>query len=247
MTTTSRQPHAVRDLESRRLKAIKIQRILGLAESAERRSFLEIGTGSGGIANYFAVHGNLNLEVTAVDTVDSLEVAGNFHFVSVTGVELPFAEGMFDFVVSNHVIEHVGEADEQLGHLREIRRVLKPDGVAYLAVPNRWMLVEPHYRLAFLSWLPRKLRSTYLRVRRGIAVYDCEPLQMEELERMILCAGLDAQNVCIDAARIMAELEPSRGLAAFNALPGVIQRLILPLIPTLMYRLRARSGPPMPL
>ena len=35
-------------------------------------------------------------------------------------------------------------------HLREIRRVLRRDGLAYLAVPNRWALVEPHYRLALL-------------------------------------------------------------------------------------------------
>src|SRR3546814_9833619 len=69
---------------------------------------------------------------------------------------LPFADDSFDVVLSNHVIEHVGEQPEQLAHLSELRRVLTPGGIGYLAVPNRWMLVEPHYRLAFLSWWPHR-------------------------------------------------------------------------------------------
>ncbi len=27
---------------------------------------------------------------------------------------------------------------------------MRDDATAYLAVPNRWMLVEPHFKLAFL-------------------------------------------------------------------------------------------------
>jgi SAM-dependent methyltransferase len=38
--------------------------------------------------------------------------------------------------------------------LDEVWRVLKPGGLAYLACPNRYSLVEPHYRLPFLSWFP---------------------------------------------------------------------------------------------
>ena len=58
------------------------------------------------------------------------------------GVELPFDDARFDVVISNHVIEHVGDEAAQHAHLREIRRVMKADGSAYLAVPNRWMLTE---------------------------------------------------------------------------------------------------------
>ena len=62
------------------------------------------------------------------------------------------------------MIEHVGDESAQLHHLAELRRVLSKAGIGYLAVPNRWMVVEPHYRIAFLSWLPRGWRSPYLRL-----------------------------------------------------------------------------------
>ena len=61
-------------------------------------------------------------------------------------------------ILTNHIIEHVGEYESQLEHLNEIKRLLK-NGIAYLAVLNKWMLIESHYQLTFLSWLPRKSRS----------------------------------------------------------------------------------------
>jgi 2-polyprenyl-3-methyl-5-hydroxy-6-metoxy-1,4-benzoquinol methylase len=63
---------------------------------------------------------------------------------------LPFPDEYFDVVVSNHVIEHV--SDQQL-HLSEIARVLKPNGVVYLATPNRLWPWEVHYRVLVLHYL----------------------------------------------------------------------------------------------
>ncbi len=45
---------------------------------------------------------------------------------------IPFADASFDFVIANHVLEHV--ADDQKA-LTEIVRVLKPDGCAILQTP----------------------------------------------------------------------------------------------------------------
>ena len=47
---------------------------------------------------------------------------------------LPFDDASMDVVLTHHVIEHV---DNQRLHLEEIRRVLRADGFAYLATPNR--------------------------------------------------------------------------------------------------------------
>jgi hypothetical protein len=116
-------------------------------------------------------------------------------------------------VVSNHVIEHVGPESEQRFHLAELRRVLKPEGRGYLAVPNRWMLVEPHYRLAFLSWLPRALRTPYLRAFGKGEAYDCEPLQMRQLEGYLRDSGLRAANRSVQALRATLEIERPRAFA----------------------------------
>lgn len=45
---------------------------------------------------------------------------------------LPFADQSYDFVFASHVLEHV--ADDQQA-ISEIRRILRPDGIAILPVP----------------------------------------------------------------------------------------------------------------
>lgn len=234
-----RQPHAVLDLASRNAKALKIERLLGLAMRPQPMRLLEVGTGAGGIAHYFGTHPVLRCDVSAVDVVDNRQVTDGYRYRQVHGVELPFPDASFDVVISNHVIEHVGDAAAQAHHLAEIRRVLHGDGVGYLAVPNRWMLVEPHFRLPFLSWWPRPLRSPYLRVMRKGECYDCEPLQLRQLERMLDAAGFRYRNLCIEALRVMLETERpgSLGGRVLRAIPAVLLKPLRRIIPTLIYRI----------
>lgn len=87
-----------------------------------------------------------------------------------------------------------------------------PAGVGYLTVPNRWMLTEPHYRLKFLSWWPRGLRTPYLRLMRKGTFYDCEPLQLAQLEGMLAAAGCRYCNLCVEALRETFEIEHAGAL-----------------------------------
>jgi SAM-dependent methyltransferase len=232
--------------EGRWPKAEKIASLLGLKPAKGRRlRLLEVGTGSGAIAAYFASREDLDCEVDAVDVVDQRQVEGTYRFQCVGGVVLPFAAEEFDVVISNHVIEHVGDRAQQQLHVDEIARVLRNGGVAYLAVPSRWQLVEPHYHLAFLSWLPRPLRSTYLRLRRGGSFYDCEPLGMHELERMLAASGFRYSNMFEPALRIMAgaEGQKSRLLQWMARMPAAWLRRMRPLSPTHVYCLTHSEQP----
>lgn len=47
-------------------------------------------------------------------------------------MDMPFGEASFDFVIANHVLEHVPDLDKAL---REIHRVLRPGGYAILQTP----------------------------------------------------------------------------------------------------------------
>src|SRR3546814_18255389 len=97
------------------------------------------------------------------------------------------------------------------------------------------MLVEPHYKLAFLSWLPHAWRTPYLRVMRKGEIYDCEPLQLGQLERLLLDAGFRHRNLCIDALRATFEIERPQSVATCllrNIPDGVLilsRRIIPPL------------------
>lgn len=236
--SAARQPHAVLDLPSRRFKGLKIERLLDLANRRQPICMLEVGTGSGGIAHYFGTHPQLRCEVDAVDVHDNRLITEGYRYHQVQGTKLPFAEEAFDVVLTNHVIEHVGDEQAQRAHLAELRRVLRPDGVGYLAVPNRWMLVEPHYKLAFLSWLPHAWRTPYLHSTGKGDVYDCEPLQMGQLESLLADAGFQYQNLCINALRATFEIERAQSIVArmLRHIPDGVFMPLRRIIPTLIYR-----------
>lgn len=235
---STRQPHATMDVPSRNAKGLKIERLLRLLEKKQPIRLLDIGTGSGGIAHYFGTHCAIRCVVTSVDVTDQRKIVEGYTFIQLKDKTLPFADGSFDVVISNHVIEHVGESADQGAHLRELRRVLATDGVGYLAVPSRWMIVEPHYRLAFLSWLPRALRSPYLRLTNKGLFYDCEPLTVFELEYLLNGAGFRYSHLHVESIRETFAIEEGQhSMRWIAALPNTILMLLRRLTPTLIYRL----------
>jgi SAM-dependent methyltransferase len=103
----------------------------GLGEEVVGRRILDIGCGNGIISHYFSGYNN----VTGVDVEDlRRDSSTGFEYITVDSARLPFDEESFDIVLSHHVIEHI---PDQAVHLREMHRVLKPDGLAYLGTPNR--------------------------------------------------------------------------------------------------------------
>ena len=75
-------------------------------------------------------------------------------YVQGDACDLPFADGSFDVVHSNAVIEHVGGRARQAAFVREALRV---GGRVFLTTPNRWFPVEVHTRLPLVHWLPESL------------------------------------------------------------------------------------------
>lgn len=239
-----RLPHAILDRETRIQKARKIIALVGEDRFRKARRILEIGCGSGMIANTLSMMGADNLEVHAVDVVDSrIETAG-FTFNLVDGTALPYDDAHFDIVISNHVIEHVGTERDQISHLVEIRRVLATAGVVYLAVPNKWRLLEPHYRLPLLSWVPHPLSDHYVRLMRRGKHYDCEPLGFYQAFKLFDAAGFVAHDHTIRALYETLSIEfPANPLArAFNRLvPDWLPRIAMGIMPTYIFLLAAES------
>jgi SAM-dependent methyltransferase len=72
---------------------------------------------------------------------------GQGAYVLADAARMPFANASFDLIVSNHSLEHFLAMDDTL---RETGRVLKPDGVLYVAVPDATTFTDRVYR-----WLGR--------------------------------------------------------------------------------------------
>lgn len=237
----ARQPHVIADRTSRVLKARKITSIIGLPRFQHCRRVLEIGCGSGLIASTLAAAGSPGLSVDAVDVVDSRVEKNGYRFNLVDGTALPFGNDIFDLVITNHVIEHVGDEPAQLAHLEEVKRVMTGGGIAYFAVPNKWRIVEPHYRLPLLSWLPRNASDAYLRLVRRASYYDCYPRSTSHLIRLFEATGLAYEDRTVAAMRQMLELEHPNHIATRivnNVCPDWLLGLGKPIVPTLVFLLR---------
>lgn len=115
---------------------------------------LEIGCGSGFIVDHFSKLGYGPENSYAVDVRDERQIKDSFQSQHVNDVTLPFNSETFEFIITNHVIEHFGKVENQKKHLKENYRCLEEEGILYFAVPNRWLLIELHYKLPFLNWLP---------------------------------------------------------------------------------------------
>ena len=107
------------------------------------------------------------------------------------GRRLPFADGAFDVVFSNAVIEHVGGLEDQAAMAREIQRVGRR---WFVTTPNRWFPFEFHTRMPFYSWLPEGAMSraarlwsyshTERRYRSGIERARTRLMSQRELQRL---------------------------------------------------------------
>jgi SAM-dependent methyltransferase len=222
--------HAVLIREKRIAKARKISAILAHhGTTTAGAQVLDVGTGGGFIAEHFMRIGGV---VTAVDRENQLPPDSKVNLRIVAGNVLPFDAGAFDIVISNHVIEHVGGRDSQLEHLYELRRVCR--GVVYVATPNRWAFIEPHFKLPFLSWLPEGFRTPYVRLL-GKPRYDVWPLTRHQFLELAGSAGLRTTDVTGTALRLMSNEMPR--LAPLLAI-APLWLGNLPVIPTFIFLLR---------
>lgn len=101
------------------------------------------------------------IEVTIVNIdADAAPHDPRFRFLHADARDLSrLADGSFDVVVSNSVIEHVGGAADQEAMAREVRRVGKR---YYVQTPNRWFPIDPHFLVPFFHWMPRRLQIALL-------------------------------------------------------------------------------------
>ena len=117
----------------------------------------ELGFGDGdGCAtmNFFEEHYPWPERITALGLHDGAGFRARYpriEYVQGDACALPFADGQFDVVFSNAVIEHVGGRERQRRFVSEAIRVGRR---VFLTTPNRRFPIEVHTRLPFVHWLP---------------------------------------------------------------------------------------------
>ncbi|HOJ97886.1 MAG TPA: class I SAM-dependent methyltransferase [Methanospirillum sp.] len=172
----SRINPAVLDKNGRRIKAEKIQTVLNTFYPHRRVSgmILDLGCSGGVILHHLT--GKFDLKIGTDIDIAALKIAKrdycyqNIEFICADGMNLPFKRDMFQYIICNHVYEHVPDSKRLF---REIFRALIPGGVCYCAAGNALAIMEAHYHLPFLSWLPKRLAHRYIQVmNRGDSYYE---------------------------------------------------------------------------
>ena len=134
------------NLFSRIYKLARVHAIKGkygiVAGHAHAGKILDIGCGTGEFLHYCKSRG---LEVTGVEPNDKArEYARKVNGIEVFNElgEAGISNPTYGCITMWHVLEHVSLLNERM---QEVKRVLKDDGVLFIAVPNRISFDATHY------------------------------------------------------------------------------------------------------
>lgn len=224
-----------------------LRHALGVSDLSGLRA-LDVGCSAGFIADELALAG---AETVGVD-IDEPGLAAARHrfgervnFELARGEAMPFPDNAFDIVVFNHIYEHVVDPEAVVA---QIRRVLSPQGALYLGIGHKHQIIEPHYTLPLLSWLPQPAADRYLRLTgKGEHYY----------ERYYTRGGLKRLFGAFDVwDYTLPVLADARAFAGDDLIPAWAARIperalaaALPLVPTYIWvafgSARIPTGPPL--
>jgi ubiquinone/menaquinone biosynthesis C-methylase UbiE len=166
----------------------------------ENLTVLDIGSSTGIIANALSKNFSkvvvIDIDLPAIEYAANQFRGENIRFSVADSMNLAFKTDQFDVAICAQVYEHVPNAAQLM---QEIHRVLKPGGVCYFAASNRIMLVEPHYRLPFLSVLPVPLANCYVRLTDKGNIYYEKHLSFWGLKQLV------GKFACVDYTRKIIE------------------------------------------
>jgi len=151
---------------------------------------------------------------------------GNVVLVQAFAQGVPLVDGACDFASAQNVLEHVLDLD---GALAEAARVLRPGGGFAADSRNRYDLFfrEPHVRLRWVGFLPRRWQARYVHWRRGLTYDDTRLLSYGELLRALRRRlGPRTRITFPDVTAYGAGEGPARLVAGAARVPGVGEMLL---------------------
>ncbi|TET46270.1 MAG: class I SAM-dependent methyltransferase [Dehalococcoidia bacterium] len=133
----------------------------------------------------FELHGaDLSTEMLRFARKYSSKFDFRVHLTAADVRSLPYCDNTFDFAVSVATYHHVKGKADKLAALRELKRVLKPGGEAFITVWNRW---QPRFwfkgREVAVPWRTRE--KTFYRYYYLFTYFELESLVNEAGLEMI--------------------------------------------------------------
>ena len=150
------------------MRSLEILSIFKLMNYNPKR-ILDFGYGEGEITNFLHKKGYNIVGLDKIKNNNNYEVSlktfPECDFRLYDGLNIPFEKNSFDTVIINDVMEHIPyKIMEKL--IKGLRNIVKPNGMIYISVSNRFSIIEPHTNVPFLTWVPRIFRQSIERIFR---------------------------------------------------------------------------------
>lgn len=224
--------HANFNADSRKRKTEKIVKVISHYHDLSNCSVLDVGCGSGYISSYI---GKQAKKLIAIDVVDERKEKSGYQFIKYSiNKKFPLNDNLFDIVILNFVLEHVYEKERLL---REIHRVMRKGGICYLSVPNKFLIIEPHYKLPFLSIIPKRISNYYIRLFKRGNYYDVFPLFYWQYNQMLNKLGFRVEHISTQVIKKYKfyGLSDSILFRIFSLFPNAIIDRLSFLMPSFIY------------
>jgi SAM-dependent methyltransferase len=234
----SKKDPSLYDIDARTVKAKKIFSVIEDFSSKEPGSCmcLDIGCSAGINTNFLAANMKdcvgMDIDEPAVKTGYSRKKP-NGEFIIGDSAHLPFKNNTYDIVICNHVYEHVPDANRLMD---EISRILKPGGFCYFGAGNRFCVIEPHYRLPFLSWFPKPVANFYLFIMKRERPYYENLRSYFGIKKLVGRFSLTDYTIKIieDPERFYAD-DVIGQKSMIRKIPLVLIKILEPFIPTYIF------------
>lgn len=245
MGTFSERFPVLYDIPSREKKADKVIAVCRHFSSHPLKELvcLDLGASTGIMTRRFAENFKkviaLDVDRAGLSSGKNYCRMNNVDYICSDGTIMALADNSVDLIICNQIYEHV---DNQVGLMAEIYRVLKEDGFCYFGAGNRYVLIEGHYFLPFLSWLPHWLADIYMKLAGKRGIYDVKLLSLPKLR------SLTDNFWCHDYTRLIFE-NPAAFYAddvidddnVISQLPHWLYNLVYPLFPAWVWVLTRKK------
>jgi ubiquinone/menaquinone biosynthesis C-methylase UbiE len=183
----SRGDLVLRDIKGRTQKFKKLLSVLqDFHPETGSLNCLDIGCSSGIITsllgNHFRMSIGMDIDQEAIQYAQDHSLSTRVRFLMADSMALPFRANSIDAIICNHVYEHVPQAQQMID---EIYRVLKENGFCYFSAGNKYMVIEGHYGLPFLSWVPKPIAHRYFKIAGKGSFYYEEHLSLRGLKKLV--------------------------------------------------------------
>jgi len=156
----------------RTLRTVEILNVFKLLKHKPKK-ILDFGYGDGQITNSLHSRGYniIGLDNSRGNYEQAKGLFPDCDFRLYDGLNIPFEENSFDTIIINDVLEHIPyDLMEQI--IDRIKKVLTSNGIIYISVTNRYDLIEPHTRIPFITWLPKRFWGYYEKIFKSRSTYN---------------------------------------------------------------------------